>query len=53
MKKGRRTDTDMWVRKVRNWEVEEWGGVDVERNREAMHERRRERGVWGGMGREG
>lgn len=26
MKKGRRTDTDMWVRKVRNWEVEEWGG---------------------------
>lgn len=22
--------------------------MDVERNREAMHERRRERGVWGG-----
>lgn len=26
MKKGRRTDADMWVRKARNWEVEEWGG---------------------------
>lgn len=27
--------------------------MDVERNREAMHERRRERGVWGGYGQGG